>query len=84
MNMAAIVILICTVGIMNIISLLIGVNVGQKAGKGEDIQLPKINPVKILSEYKESREYEAERKKTEIMLENIDNYDGTDFGQKDL
>lgn len=84
MNTVAIVILICTVGIMNIVSLIIGVKVGLKAGKGESIDLPNINPVAVFSEMKESKEYEAERKKTEIMLENIDVYDGTGLGQKDL
>ena len=84
MNTAAVVILICAVGIMNIVSLIIGVKVGLKAGKGEAIELPEINPVKAFSEYKDSKEYEAERKRNEIMLENINNYDGTALGQKDL
>lgn len=84
MNTWAIVILICTVGITNVISLIIGVKVGQKAYKGEEIKLPEINPGKVISGIKESKEYEAERRKTEIMLENIDNYDGTELGQKDL
>ncbi len=76
--------LVCTVGIMNIVSLIIGVKVGQKTSKGEEIKLPDINPVKVISDIKESKEYEAERQRYETMLENIDNYDGTDLGQKDL
>ena len=84
MNTTAIVILICVIGIMNIASLIIGVNVGLKAGKGESIDLPNINPVKVFSEIKESKETEAERRMNEIMLENINNYDGTGLGQKDL
>lgn len=84
MNTTAIVVLICIIGIMNIASLIIGVNVGLKAGKGEALELPNINPVNLASEIKESKEAEAERRKTEIMLENIDNYDGTELGQKDL
>lgn len=89
MNTWAIVILICTVGITNVISLIIGVKVGQKVGRNEEIKLPEIklpeiNSAKFFSETEESKKAEVERKNMEIMLENIDIYDGTDLGQKDL
>lgn len=41
-------------------------------------------PRKILKKRKENAQNEKERRKYETLLNNIDAYDGTTFGQKDL
>lgn len=47
-----------------------------------------INPVKIYKKAKENKKIEEENKKEreelKIMLENIENYNGTGLGQKDI
>ena len=80
------IILVLSIGIMNILCFFIGAKVGQKVVKGEDIKLP--NPIKTIEETKETwefkKEQEEENKRLKIQLENIDNYNGTPLGQKDI
>ena len=68
--------------IINIMCLLIGVRIGQKTSKGEEITIP--TPNKIITEIKENRERKMEEELNAKMLENINNYNGTALGQKDL
>ena len=68
--------------IINVLCLLIGVKIGQKASKGEEITIP--TPAKIITEIKENRERKMEDELNAKMLDNINNYDGTSAGQKDL
>lgn len=80
------IILVISIGIMNILCFFIGAKVGQKVVKGEDIKLP--NPIKAIEETKETwefkKEQEEENERLKIQLENIDNYNGTPSGQKDI
>lgn len=72
-------------GIFMTTSFVIGIYLGQKLNKNEQIE---INPIKALEEHIEDRkikkEIKEETSKLEIMLDNIDNYDGTGIGQKDI
>lgn len=72
-------------GIFIMSSFVIGVILGQKLNRNEKIE---VNPVKAIEDYKEEREYkkeiQQEQTKLDIMLENIDNYDGTGIGQKNI
>lgn len=62
-----------------IISFTIGAVIGQKVEKKEPIiQLPKIES------FEERRERNLEIERNKIMIENIDNYDGTSLGQQHL
>ena len=80
------IILVLSIGIMNILCFFIGAKVGQKVVKGEDIKLP--NPIKAIEETKDTwefkKEQEEENERLKIQLENIDNYNGTPLGQKDI
>lgn len=76
------VILICIVGCINLLCFYAGAKIGQTSVRNETIHLP--NPVKAVEEYKESKEYREEQERVNIMLENINNYDGTGLGQKDI
>lgn len=68
--------------IINVVCLLIGVRIGQKTSKGEEITIP--TPTKVIGEIKENRERKIEDEMNAKMLENINNYNGTSLGQKDL
>ena len=81
--MEAIVILtICT--LLNVVCFLIGAKVGQKVDKGEDIELPSINPMKAYREAQDRKQAEREADKLDTILQNIEAYDGTSAGQKDV
>lgn len=81
--MEAIVILtVCT--LLNVVCFLIGAKIGQKAVKGEEIELPTINPMKAYREAQERKQAEREADKLDTILQNIEAYDGTSIGQKDV
>lgn len=79
-----IILTIMTVGILNVGCFLIGVKVGQKVVKGEEIELPSLNPMKAYRETQERRQAEKEADKLDTILQNIETYDGTSAGQKDV
>lgn len=66
----------------NVACLIVGTKVGMKACRGEEIKLP--NPVAKVPSFKDSQEYKKEQENLDIMLHNIDVYDGTSLGQKDM
>lgn len=71
--------LIC---LSNIACMIVGAKVCQKAYRGEEIKLP--NPVEKVQSFKDSQEYKKEQAALDTMLHNIDVYDGTDLGQRDV
>ena len=74
------------VGMQNLICVIIGLKVGLALNKGESFSLP--NPIKVYAEQQAKRqamkEAKAEQNKIETILKNIENYDGTGFGQMDV
>lgn len=72
------------VGALNIACFLIGAKVGQKVSKGEEIKLPEVNPMKAIQEARNRKAAEEEANKVAVILENIENYDGTGARQKDV
>ncbi len=68
----------------NVFSFVVGAKLGQKVAKGEEIKLPTINPVTLYNELKEREEVKKEREKLEVILNNIERYDGTEAGQEDV
>ncbi len=75
---------ILAVGTLCIVCFLIGANVGQKVAKGEQIELPTLNPMKAIREHQDRKEAQREADKFETLMHNIDAYDGTSNGQKDV
>ena len=75
-------------GTFMIVSFYLGFILGYKKINKEKIEIPTLNPVKIIRESKDNKEEtERARKEQEIMdinLANIDIYDGTSVGQKDF
>lgn len=78
------VLLIATVGALNIACILIGVNIGQKISKGEMVEIELPDPVQAIREHRERRESEREQKRDDVILQNVEIYDGTEMGQQDV
>ncbi len=72
--------LIGTIG--NIVCFMLGAYVGTRVVNGEKINLP--NPVKIIQEHKVKVAGDAKLKEIETIIENIEKYDGTPNGQKEV
>ena len=72
-------------GIFILISFVMGVVLGQKLNKGEEI---KVNPVEIVQDHiedtKSKRKSQIEQEELDRMLQNIDNYNGSGIGQLDI
>lgn len=68
---------------LNIVCFAYGARLGQKVAKGEEIKIvePIKNPIK---EYLKGKEAETEQKKIDTIMQNIETYNGTSAGQKDV
>ena len=75
---------ILIVGILNILCFLIGAKVGQKVDKGENINLPQINPISIAQELRNKKKTEEMQEQIEAIMHNVEIYDGTSSGQRDV
>lgn len=75
---------ILVTGALCIACFYIGAKVGQTASKGDKIEVPNINPVRIIQERQERKTAEEEKNKMDTILRNIDMYDGTAIGQQDV
>ena len=76
------VLLIAVVAASNILCFAIGAKVGQKVIKGESIEMP--DPMKAVREHQARTEAKKEQSKIDAIMHNIDNYDGTANGQKEV
>ena len=76
--------IILAVGALCIGCFLIGAKVGQKVTKGEEIELPSLNPLEVYRKHEAKREAEREQDKIDTIMQNIECYDGTGRGQKDV
>lgn len=78
------VLLMAVMGAANIVCFIVGAKVGQAVSRGEPVQLPKADPVAAIRENQERKAGQAEQERREIILRNIENYDGTGFRQEDV
>ena len=78
------VLLMAILSLSNIACFLIGAKVGQKVVKGESIEVPTVNPLKAYQKHQEEKAAEFERNKYDTIMQNIEAYDGTANGQKDV
>lgn len=77
---------IAVTGALCIVCFFIGAKVGQAVSKGEEIklELPELNPMELYRERQERKEAKKEHDKLDVLLHNIEVYDGTSAGQKDI
>ena len=78
-------IILCTIfGVFILVAYSLGLKNGQRISKNEEVVVPSVNPVKIVSEEIEKHEEKKKQQAYEIMMSNIDNYDGTGLGQQEI
>ena len=61
-----------------------GAKVGQTISKGEDVELPTIDPMKPIREMQDRKKAKEEQDRFDTIMKNIDNYDGTSSNQEDV
>lgn len=76
--------LLLGVSAANIVCFIIGAKVGQTVSKGETIQTPTLNPLKAERERQDRKKAEREQERIDAIMQNIESYDGTGRGQKDV
>lgn len=71
-----------------IVFLLIGAYLGRLGVRNtntpDEVKTPNLNPFSAYREYKDKKEESEQERKYKIMLDNINNYDGSSNGQKDI
>lgn len=78
------VLLLAVMAASNILCFMVGAKVGQKVVKGESVELPSLNPMDAVREHQSKRQAEMELDKVSTILQNVEAYDGTSNGQKDV
>lgn len=82
----SIIMLIITMGVLNVTCFFIGAKVGQQVVKGEKLEIP--NPVKSVRDdiqsFNERKETNKSQERLDAIAHNIDVYDGTSIGQIDI
>lgn len=76
--------LIAVVGALNIVCFFVGAKVGQTVAKGEPIQAPTLNPAEIIREKQGKKEARREQDRFETIMQNIESYNGTSSGQREV
>ena len=75
---------IVAVGTLNVVCFFVGSKIGQMVAKDKDIEMPKVNPLEYVQAQREKKHAREEQERYNIILENVNNYNGTDAGQKDV
>ncbi len=78
------ILLVLITGALCVACFFVGARVGQAASKGERIELPKVDPLKPIREYQDRKKAKAEQERYEVILRNVESYDGTGNGQEDV
>lgn len=74
--------LLLVMGLVNVACFMIGAKVGQAVSNGEKVELP--SPVKAVEDHRAKKEAEMAQNRIDIILRNIESYDGTDYGQEEV
>ena len=78
------VLLIGAIAAANILCFMIGAKVGQTVSKGEPVKLPAVNPVKAFQAHQAAQDQKREQDRLSVIMENLESYDGTGNGQKEV
>ena len=71
-------------GAVNIFCFLLGAKVGQTVSKGETVVMPTVNPLEMVRQHRAKQKAVEELDKLDTIMRNIETYDGTSNGQKDV
>jgi hypothetical protein len=70
---------------VNALCFFIGAKTGQAVSKGKGIEVPTIkSPMEIVREHQSTKEAKKEQERLDILLQNIEAYDGTANHQQDV
>lgn len=72
------------VSTLNTACFFVGTKVRQSVDAGTPVEVPNINLLKAWEQRRERQETEKANRRMEVILENLENYDGTPSGQKEI
>lgn len=75
---------IAVIALANILCFMVGAKVGQAVSRGQNVELPSIDPVKAAREHKAKVEAYKAQDRMDTIMQNIENYDGSSNGQRDV
>lgn len=77
---------ILALGLVIITSFIAGAKVGQAVQKGKDIEFefPTASPIDTINKHLSKKEYAKEQARYDAIMQNIEMYDGTSLGQRDI
>jgi hypothetical protein len=78
------VLLLLVMGITNIFCFFIGAKVGQQVTKGERVEMPSLNPFEAVRQHEAKKEAQHRQDIIDTIVGNMEAYDGTGNGQKDV
>jgi hypothetical protein len=78
------IIMLLVMGVMYALMFALGAKIGQSVVKGEKVELPSLNPFDAYKKHEAKKEAEKEQEKFDTIMQNIECYDGTGKGQKDV
>ena len=78
------IILVTAVGLLCIGSFLVGAIIGQTVSNGEKLKAPEITIPTPIKDYRKKKQEEAEQNRIDTIMQNIESYNGTSAGQKDV
>lgn len=81
------ILMLLVAGAINLLCFIVGARVGQMAARGEEIKtpsLPSVSPLESHRGREEARQAKIEQEKMEVILRNIEAYDGSWVGQEDV
>lgn len=71
-------------GLTNIACFVVGAKVGQAVKNGDRVEMPLPNPMEAIRSAQDRREAQREQDRLDVIMRNIDSYDGTGNGQQDV
>lgn len=82
MEFCLLVIMLLLVMMQNTFCIVMGIKIGLSLSKGERVELP--SPVKAYKEHKASKEAQKEIDRVSVIMQNVENYNGTGFHQEEV
>ncbi len=84
MSIVGTILIILIVSTLNIVCFFIGAKVGQTVIKEEPLKVPNLNPLEAYRKYQTEKHLRLQSEADKILMENIENFNGTEIGQKDI
>lgn len=76
--------LLIIMGAVNILCFMIGAKVGQQVAKGESVEMPSLNPLEAVRKHEAKKVAQHQQDRLDTIMENLEAYDGTGYGQKEV